>query len=297
MSQAQRIFRFAPSPNGLLHLGHAYSALCNDEMARACGGTMHLRLEDIDTVRCTPQFEQQIVSDLTWLGITWPEPVRRQSEHFTDYRMALERLRRMGLVYPAFLTRRQIMDTVKDAESSGRSWPRDPDGAPLYPGMERDLTDAERQRAIRSGEPFAWRLDMDKAREVAGNDLTWHESGHGPQGQSGTIAAEPALWGDVILARKDTPTSYHLSVCVDDALQGITDVVRGHDLYHATSVHRLLQRLLDLPQPNYHHHRLLVDATGKKLSKSDGDTAISALRARGLSAQEVVHMCKTGATI
>lgn len=297
MPAAKRKFRFAPSPNGLLHLGHAYSALCNHDMARACGGVMLLRLEDIDTARCTPQFEQRIFDDLSWLGINWPEPVRRQSDHFTDYQAALEKLREMDLVYPAFLTRRQINDAVKDAESGNRTWPRDPDGAPHYPGTERALSESERRRAIQSGNAFAWRLDMRKACDAAGGDLTWQEGGHGPEGQNGTIAAEPALWGDVILARKDTPTSYHLSVTVDDALQGISDVVRGHDLFHATSVHRLLQRLLELPQPNYHHHRLLVDETGKKLSKSDGDTAISALGDRGLSCTEVIQMCKTGATM
>ncbi|MCP4318669.1 MAG: tRNA glutamyl-Q(34) synthetase GluQRS [Hyphomicrobiales bacterium] len=297
MPDFQRLFRFAPSPNGALHLGHAYSALCNFEMAQACGGAMLLRMEDIDTVRCTPQFERQMVDDLRWLGIAWPEPIRRQSEHFTDYRAALEKLQDMGLVYPAFLTRRQIGEAVSNAEQEGRLWPRDPDGAPLYPGTERALSEAERDAAICSGKPYAWRLDIENACAAAGAELTWNESGSGPEGQSGVIAAEPARWGDVILARKDTPTSYHLSVTIDDALQKITDVVRGHDLFHATSVHRLLQRLLVLPQPDYHHHLLLIDQTGKKLSKSDGDTAIGALRDRGLTAENVVQMCKTGARI
>jgi glutamyl-Q tRNA(Asp) synthetase len=297
MPEEPRIFRFAPSPNGRLHLGHAYSALYNHTMAQACGGTLLLRMEDIDTARCTPQFEQLIVDDLAWLGIAWQGPVRRQSEHFSDYEQALATLREMGLAYPAFMTRRHIAEVVREAEADGRPWPRDPDGAPLYPGTERDWSQVDRTAAMRSGRPFAWRLDMERARAALGTDLDWSEFGVGPQGQSGTIEAEPSTWGDVILARKDTPTSYHLAVTVDDALQGVTDIVRGHDLFYATAVHRLLQRLLGLPQPRYHHHQLLADQAGRKLSKSDGDTAIAALRQGGLSAQAVIRMCKTGARI
>ncbi|WP_136658416.1 tRNA glutamyl-Q(34) synthetase GluQRS [Nitratireductor sp. XY-223] len=297
MTQKNRVFRFAPSPNGLLHLGHAYSALRNRERALECGGEMLLRMEDIDTARCTPQFERQIVEDLNWLGIKWQGPVRRQSEHFGDYGEALGKLREMALVYPAFLTRAQIRDRVAEAERHGPAWPRDPDGAPLYPGGERALSGKEAAAGMDSGRPFAWRLDIDKACALAGPDITWAETGHDPSGQTGTIAADPRAWGDVILARKDTPTSYHLSVVVDDALQGITDIVRGHDLFHATSVHRLLQNLLALPEPRYHHHALLVDGDGRKLSKSDGDTAVAALRRSGATAKEVIQMCETGARI
>lgn len=297
MPPQQRRFRFAPSPNGRLHLGHAYSALCNKQLAGQCGGALLLRMEDIDTARCTPQYEQLIIDDMAWLGISFDGTVRQQSAHFADYEAALERLHEMALVYPAFLTRRQIADAVDKAESDGQSWPRDPDGAPLYPGAERHWTAAERASAIATEQPFAWRLDMEKALATAGTVPTWREDGAGPQGETGTIRADPARWGDVILARKDTPTSYHLSVTVDDALQSITDVVRGHDLFHATDVHVLLQTLLNLPQPRYHHHALLADDTGRKLSKSDSDTAIAALREEGLSAKQVIQMCKTGARV
>ncbi len=297
MPQEQRNFRFAPSPNGRLHLGHAYSALCNQELAHSCGGNLLLRMEDIDTARCTPQFEQLIIDDMAWLGIDFHGPVRRQREHFADYEAALFRLREMAVVYPAFLTRRQIAETVAKAEGEGQSWPRDPDGTPHYPGTERQWAAAERASAMASDQPFAWRLDMDRALDTVGKSLSWQESGAGPRGQTGTMAADPACWGDVIVARKDTPTSYHLSVTVDDALQSITDVVRGHDLFHATDVHVLLQSLLGLPQPRYHHHALLADGSGRKLSKSDGDTAIAALREQGRSAKTVIQMCKTGARV
>ncbi|MEM9105046.1 MAG: tRNA glutamyl-Q(34) synthetase GluQRS [Pseudomonadota bacterium] len=295
MPQEQRRFRFAPSPNGRLHLGHAYSALYNSELAARCDGELLLRMEDIDTVRCTPQLEQLIIDDMTWLGIEFHGPIRRQSEHFADYDAALKKLHEMELVYPAFLTRREIAEIVDEAEREGRRWPRDPDGAPLYPGTERDWTVPQRNAAMASDQPFAWRLDMDKALLASGAVPSWLEGGAGPQGQTGLIPADPARWGDVILARKDIPTSYHLSVTVDDALQSMTDVVRGHDLFHATDVHVLLQSLLGLPQPRYHHHELLAGDTGRKLSKSDDDTAIAALREGGLTASTVIQMCRTGA--
>ncbi|WP_419906664.1 tRNA glutamyl-Q(34) synthetase GluQRS [Hoeflea sp.] len=297
MGERRRTLRFAPSPNGRLHLGHAYSALRNLDLAKQSDGDLLLRMEDIDTARCTPQHEAGIIEDLGWLGINWQGTVRRQSEHFDDYAEALERLRALDLVYPAFLTRAQIRQAVAEAEQGGSAWPRDPDGAPLYPGNERTFPDDRIAELIASDRPFAWRLDIEKACARAGADIVWTEEGRGPAGQTGTIAADPAAWGDVILARKDTPTSYHLSVVVDDALQGITDIVRGHDLFHATSVHRLLQILLDLPEPRYRHHALLVDRDGRKLSKSDGDTAIAALRESGASAHEVIRMCETGARI
>ena len=274
------VFRFAPSPNGYLHLGHALSALLNAERARAAGGRLLLRIEDIDAARCRPEFEAAIYEDLAWLGMAWEQPVRRQSEHYDDYRAALARLDAMGLVYPSFESRAEIARMVK---MRGGTWPRDPDGTPLYPGDARHLSEAERTRRIASGEPYALRLDMAAAIARAGS-LTWDETGAGPAGKTGTIAADPSAWGDVILARKETPTSYHLAVVVDDAAQGVTDVVRGCDLFHATSVHRLLQALLGLPQPRYHHHRLILGAEGRKLSKSTSATGLRDLRAGGVPA-------------
>ncbi|UFW48966.1 MULTISPECIES: tRNA glutamyl-Q(34) synthetase GluQRS [Bradyrhizobium] len=274
------VFRFAPSPNGLLHLGHAYSALLNFDRAREAGGRLLLRIEDIDATRCRPEFEAAIYEDLAWLGIAWEMPVRRQSEHLAEYRTALEELSAVGLVYPAFESRAEIARLVTAREADG-PWPRDPDGAPLYPGHAKSLTDDERARLIASGAPYALRLDMAAACGVAG--LSWNELGEGPGGERGTVPARPETWGDVILARKETPTSYHLSVVVDDALQGVSEVVRGQDLFHATSVHRLLQALLGLPQPAYRHHGLIRDGEGRKLSKSDRSTGLRELRAAGMT--------------
>jgi glutamyl-Q tRNA(Asp) synthetase len=283
------LFRFAPSPNGYLHLGHAYSALLNFDSARATGGRFLLRIEDIDATRCRPEFETAIYQDLAWLGISWEAPVRRQSEHFAFYREAVEKLSTQGLVYPAFESRAEIAKLVAQREAHGEAygaWPRDPDGAPLYPGTAKSLAGDERQRLTESGAPYALRLDMAAARERAG-DLTWIEEGEGPDGETGRITARPEAWGDVILARKETPTSYHLSVVVDDALQGVSEVVRGHDLFHATSVHRLLQQLLGLPQPAYRHHRLLMNDTGQKLSKSTDATGLRELRATGATPADI----------
>ena len=279
------VFRFAPSPNGYLHLGHALSALLNADMARAAGGRLLLRIEDIDETRCRPEYEAAIYEDLAWLGIEWEKPVRRQSEHYQDYRAALAKLEAMGLVYPSFESRAEIARLVAERDAL-RPWPRDPDGVPLYPGAAKRVSAAERGRRMATAEPFAWRLDIAAAMARAGS-LTWTETGVGPAGETGIIAADPAAWGDVILARKDTPTSYHLAVVVDDAAQGITDVVRGRDLFHATSVHRLLQSLLSLPAPRYHHHRLVLDDDGKKLSKSTAATGLRELRAQGVSATEI----------
>ena len=273
------VFRFAPSPNGYLHLGHAFSALLNDDLARRAGGRLLLRIEDIDPTRCRREYEEAIDEDLAWLGIAWETPVRRQSEHLADYHAALEKLNAQGLVYPSFESRAEIAKLVAQRQTSG-AWPRDPDGAPLYPGAAKHLSAAERERRIDTGAPYALRLDMAAAIARTGA-LSWTESGEGPDGESGTIAARPQAWGDVILARKETPTSYHLSVVVDDALQDVTDVVRGEDLFHATSVHRLLQQLLGLPEPGYRHHRLIRDEHGHKLSKSTHATGLRELRAAG----------------
>jgi len=279
------VFRFAPSPNGYLHLGHAYSALLNFELARQTGGRFLLRIEDIDFARCKPEFEIAIYQDLAWLGIAWETPVRRQSEHLADYRAAVEKVSALGLVYPGFESRAEIAALVARREANGR-WPRDPDGAPLYPGSAKLLSPDERARLLESGAPYALRLDMAAARVRAG-DLTWIEHGEGPIGETGAVAAGPQAWGDVVIARKETPTSYHLSVVIDDALQGVTEVVRGQDLFWSTSVHRLLQQLLGLPQPAYRHHRLVLDGAGRKLSKSTEATGLRELRAGGATLTDI----------
>ncbi len=273
-------FRFAPSPNGALHLGHAFSAILNHDMARAARGRFLLRIEDIDRARCTSGFEAGIYADLAWLGLSWEEPVRRQSDHFAEYAEALRSLMGRGLVYPSFMTRGEVKARVAAAEAEGRPWPRDPDDTPLYPPDDRRRSPSERQDLLDAGIKHAWRLDMERALAEVGTAISWSESG---DAQTGEIAADPALWGDVVLSRSDAPSSYHLAVVVDDALQGITHVVRGLDLFHATSIHRLLQILLGLPQPLYHHHRLILGEEGRKLSKSEGDTGIAELRRQGLS--------------
>ncbi len=286
----QAVFRFAPSPNGRLHLGHAYSALLNFDRARKVAGRFLLRIEDIDTTRCTPGFEAQMLHDLEWLGIEWDGVPRRQSEHFDDYRAALDMLEMEGLVYPSFMSRGALRRKVALFEEAGRVWPRDPDGALLYPDEDKRRDMAERQQMVAEGLDHALRLDMDAATDRVGDTLFWQESGAGPEGQSGTIACRPRSWGDVVLGRKEVPTSYHLSVVIDDALQGITDVVRGRDLFHATSVHRLLQELLGLEVPHYHHHDLILDEDGRKLSKSAGDTSLRALREGGATPDDIRRM-------
>jgi glutamyl-Q tRNA(Asp) synthetase len=289
---ATPVFRFAPSPNGYLHLGHALSALTNFDMARAAGGRLLLRIEDIDESRSRPDYEQAIYDDLAWLGVTWEEPVLRQSEHHANYRAALDRLDGLELIYPSFESRAEIAALVAAREQPG-GWPRDPDGAPLYPGGANTLSRAERMRRIAADGPYALRLDMAAATARAGV-LTWHETGAGPAGESGIVQADPAAWGDVIVARKETPTSYHLAVVVDDARQGVTHLVRGQDLFWSTSVHRLLQTLLGLPQPAYHHHRLILDADGHKLSKSTRATALRELRAQGATPTDIRRMIGLG---
>jgi glutamyl-Q tRNA(Asp) synthetase len=279
------VFRFAPSPNGYLHLGHAFSALLNFDLARESGARFMLRIEDIDPARCRPEFETAIDEDLAWLGLSWEKPARRQSEHFACYRAALEKLAGLGLVYPAFESRAEVARLIAEREKHA-PWPRDPDGAPLYPGMARTLASEERTRRLQSGVPYALRLDMAAACARVGR-LNWVERGEGPEGETGTVAANPAAWGDVIIARKETPTSYHLAVVVDDALQSVTEVVRGQDLFWSTSVHRLLQTLLGLPQPVYRHHRLIRDAAGQKLSKSTDATGLRELRAAGVTPAEI----------
>lgn len=292
MSQSQQNrFRFAPSPNGYMHLGHAYSALLNWKMAEQHAGEVLLRIEDIDQARSKTEFITAIYEDLTWLGLDWPQPVIRQSERFAYYQAALDQLKSENLIYPAFLSRGEIKQAVVDFEKNGKVWPKDPDGVPLYPDVCRVLSQAERDNRIRNGCAFTWRLDMKKAIDLAGSSLSWIECDQ--HLYETVIKADPMQWGDVVVARKDVPTSYHLSVVLDDAEQEINMIVRGQDLYASTSIHRLLQTILGLPEPHYYHHKLILDDNGRKLSKSDGDTSIRTLREIDkLSASDVKALIK-----
>jgi len=281
-SVGQRVFRFAPSPNGYLHLGHAYSALMNEKLARESGGRLLLRIEDIDVGRCRPEYEAAIFEDLDWLGVRFDGEARRQSDHFSDYALAVERLDARGLVYPCFCTRAEIVR----AAAERFEWPRDPDGAPVYPGTCKHLRgDETALRARGAGRYAAQRLDMNEALAEAGQRIGWRE--YGETGAARDVSGEPNIWGDVALARKDVPASYHIAVVVDDALQGVTDVVRGTDLLAATSLHRLLQILLGLPAPDYHHHDLVRDAEGAKMSKSALSKPLRDLRAGGATPETV----------
>ncbi len=286
-SRQTPILRFAPSPNGRLHLGHALSALLNARLAAELDGRLLLRIEDIDLTRCTPAFEQAIHDDLAWLGITYETPVRRQSEHFALYRKALDTLIHRGLVYPSYLTRGEVKARVEAFEREGQIWPRDPDGAPLYPTEERALSEPERAQKLAVTERHAFRLNMEKALATLDHPLHFHETG---DGATGRIMADPSHWGDVVLWRSDAPASYHRAVTVDDAAQGVTHVLRGLDLFPATALHRLLQELLGLPAPLYHHHRLVLGPDGRKLSKSLGDTALAALRTEGKTPSDIRAM-------
>lgn len=271
------VTRFAPSPTGGLHLGHAASALFAYEKAKAAGGQFLLRIEDIDPVRCKPAFIQGIYDDLAWLGLDWPKPVRLQSEHMDDYAKALQLLREKELLYPCFCTRKEV---TEEAQASGHA-PHGPDGV-LYAGTCRHLSNDQRAELAATRTPV-WRLDMQKAiREVG--PLRWRDEGQGE------IIAKPEDFGDVVLARKDVPTSYHLSVVVDDALQGVTLVTRGEDLFRTTDIHRLLQALLGLPAPTYHHHPLLKNAEGKRLAKRDLCATLRSLREAGMMPSQIYTM-------
>jgi glutamyl-Q tRNA(Asp) synthetase len=276
------VTRFAPSPTGYLHLGHAYSAIFAWRAAREAGGKFLLRIEDIDRTRCRPEFTDAIIEDLTWLGLDWDGAVRQQSQHFADYRAALDKLDARGLVYPCFCTRADIAAEIARAGGA----PQGEEG-PIYPGTCRSLTLEERQRRIAAGDGFALRLDVAKAIAVTGL-LSWDDD------EAGRVEAEPLSLGDVVLARKDTPTSYHLAVTVDDALQGVTLVTRGADLCSATHLHRLLQALLDLPVPRYHFHKLLTDASGKRFAKRDKALTLRALRESGVPPEEIRRMVESG---
>lgn len=276
------VFRFAPSPNGRLHLGHAHSALLNADLARRMGGRLLVRIEDIDTTRCTADLTRACLDDLSWLGLDWEKPERRQSRHFADYRAALAQLEGRGLIYPCFCSRREIEAA---AGSRGR---RQPDGAIVYPGTCRGLAPEVVRERLASGAPYALRLDMTAALQAVHGPLSYRRLDLDDREED--VAAHPCAWGDVVLARKETPTSYHLSVVVDDAIQGISHVVRGADLEAATDIHILLQRLLGLPSPLYHHHALIADDGGEKLAKSRGSRSLADLRAEGLSAAAIRRM-------
>lgn len=271
-----------------MHLGHALSALVGFEMARRLGGRFLVRIEDIDIARSREEFVKLVFQDLHWLGIEWEKPVLRQSEHFPDYAEAADRLRSLGVLYPCFATRTEIA-----AAAATNGIGSDPDGAPLYPGLHKRLGSDEIEHRTRRGEPFVMRLDIDRAialarKHLGGEELTFTELDSDLEPRK--IKADPAHWGDAVMQRKEVPTSYHLSVVVDDARQGISHVTRGRDLFAATHLHRLLQVLLDLPEPFYHHHRLLLDASGRKLAKSARDTSLRELRDRGVTPTEVRRM-------
>ena len=279
------ITRFAPSPTGLLHLGHAYSAILAHDRAARAGGTFLLRIEDIDATRCRPEFEAAILRDLAWLGLNWPCPVRRQSEHMADYAAALEKLRALGVVYRCFLTRREI---AEQALSAPHGAGEGPDGI-IYRGPARAMSRDEEESRIARGESFAWRLSINYSQDLLGEDfarLVFSEREDGSNTEH-MIAAHPESLGDVIIARKDTPASYHLAVTHDDAQQGVTEIIRGDDLRASTHVHVLLQRLLGLPTPVYTHHRLLTGPDGKRYAKRDRSLTLAALREAGVSPADI----------
>lgn len=276
----QTITRFAPSPTGDLHLGHAYSALFAAEQAKRDGGRFLIRIEDIDITRCRQEFEVRNLEDLRWLGLDWPEPVRRQSEHFAEYGAAIDKLAQMGLLYRCYLSRRELSDALSAPHGAPETAPTDTD---------KLIPEEERLRREEAGEAFALRLRMAEAMRLAG-PLTWHDRSRGTQ------QARPEIFGDVVLARREIPTSYHLSVTVDDALQQISLVTRGEDLFESTHLHRLLQALLGLPVPDYHHHRLLLDGKGGRLAKRSQSPTLRALRAAGKSAEKVRAMALGGTT-
>ena len=281
-STSTYVTRFAPSPTGRLHRGHAFSALCAHTAAREAGGRFLLRVEDIDLTRCRPEFEAGLLDELAWLGISWEQPVRRQSEHFADYHAALSRLADAGLVYRCFRTRREALEDMARAphgpgeEAAGRAFRGGP------------LAAAEEARRLAADEPYAWRLSLDEAARQLGSEwggLTFTEHGAGPDGETGEIAIRPDGAGDIVLGRKDVGVAYHLAVVVDDALQGVTEVVRGCDLHPAAHVQVLLQALLDLPTPDYRHHRLLGGPDGRRLAKRDRAETLQALRQSGVTAE------------
>lgn len=286
MSSLRHVTRFAPSPTGPLHLGHALAAFTAHDLARGSGGRFLLRFEDIDGARCSPEFEAAILADLAWLGLRWDGAVLRQSERMEHYRCRLDELRAPGLVYPCFCTRGDIAAEIARMAAA----PQGPQGA-LYPGTCRALPAGERAARMARGQGFAWRLDVAAAvASLRGQVLDFEEQGRGPAGERGVIEVEPALFGDVVLGRRDLGVSYHLAVVLDDHAQGVTLVSRGEDLFAAAHVQRLLQALFGLPAPAYHHHRLVCDDSGRRLAKRDRAHALGALRAAGASAADIRRM-------
>lgn len=272
------VTRFAPSPTGRLHKGHAYSALLGHRLATAAGGQWLLRIEDIDPTRCRPEYETGILEDLNWLGLDWPRPVRRQSAHLMDYAAAVEMLCQRGLLYRCFRTRKALLDAIGDAPHGSVEAAR--------PGPHAAQDEAA---MLDQGLLFAWRLSLDRARahlgEAAWSDLSFVEEGEGPNGETGRIQARPETAGDVILARKDAGTAYHLAVTHDDALQGVTHVIRGHDLFEATHIQVMIQALMGWPTPVYRHHRLLTGPDGRRYAKRDRSVTLAELRAGGMTAE------------
>ena len=271
------VTRFAPSPTGLLHRGHAFSALTAHEAAREAGGRLLLRIEDIDQTRCRPEYEAAILADMAWLGLEWETPVRRQSDHLADYAAVIDDLNARGLLYRCFRTRREIMEVIGQA-------PHGPAEA-VRPGPHAPDEEA---RLLEDGRPFAWRLSLDRAREVLGaawDDLAFVEEGAGPHGETGVIRARPETAGDVVLARKDAGVAYHLAAVHDDAWQGVTHVIRGHDLFEAVHIQRLIQALMGRSAPVYRHHRLLTGPDGKRYAKRDRSQTLAELRAGGMTAE------------
>lgn len=278
------ITRFAPSPTGYLHLGHAFSALTAFNASQNAGGRFILRLEDIDLARCKPEFEEAVYDDLSWLGLEWETPVRRQSEHFDDYERALEELKTQDVVYRCFKTRKEVAEAIAAAPHFSADGPEGPHyvGAPL--------TKQEEETRLGRGDAFAWRLNTARATQIAkekSGSLSFFEEGAGPKGRTGEIKATPEIFGDPVIARKDSATSYHLACVIDDALQGVTHVIRGADLFYASHLHRLLQALLDLPAPVYRHHKLIMDDSGKRFAKRDKAATLRALRHDGANPHEI----------
>ncbi|MCF6321989.1 MAG: tRNA glutamyl-Q(34) synthetase GluQRS [Rhizobiaceae bacterium] len=291
----QPVFRFAPTPNGYLHLGHAYAALYNQKICKAHQGTMLLRMENTDIGRCSTQYEDAILEDLEWIGFKWQGDIRRQSEHFDYYRSILDGLEARGLVYPAFLSRNQVKKQIEDwQQKNGETWPRDPDGGVHYPGNDRKLEEINRAELRLENPNFARRLDIEAAQNSLDRDkadnLSWQEvecDDEGAGAKTTTIKCELGRWGDVVMGRLEIPASYHLACVIDDGIQGITHVVRGEDMEPSTSIHRLLQEVLEIDEPVYCHHALIVDENGVKYSKRYGDTGLRELREAGMKPEDI----------
>jgi len=291
MNQSSFITRFAPSPTGRLHLGHAYSACLAHQLASRHDGQFLLRIEDIDIGRSRTHFVDAIIDDLHWLGLSWQEPVIRQSQRFNIYKSALKRLDALGLIYPCWATRAEIRAHIEDLPGGMKNWPRDPDGAVIYPKLYTDISDHTRRELMWEGRDYAWRINIEKMHKLAeeknGGPLFFHEIDFLQDAQSHTVKVDARQFGDVIIARKDIPTSYHLSVVIDDDLQNITHIVRGVDLKPAAHIHRLLQCILDLKRTKYCHHPLIQSIEGRRLSKTAGDEGFRSIGNNALKAEDV----------